>query len=302
MPTQPSINLSRDEIIKIQNFLKITADGHFGPITAAAVKNYQTKFGLSPTGIVDSTTYQYMFPILSNTILPTSDLSELFDVNHIRKYNLPKGEYYSENTPKTSIFIHHTAGWNNPFNVIDSWSRDNRGRIGTHYVIGGINPVTGDDSFDGIICQACEDEDWLHHLGVKNSQIDKYSIGIELCNFGYLTKKNNSYLTYTNTAILSKFVCNLNDKFRGYQYWHSYSDKQISSLINLIRYLSKKHNINIKNGLNQYLKSESSISAFEFKQKIIDGKTGGLYSHTSVRKDKWDCYPHPKLIEHLLTL
>jgi hypothetical protein len=55
----------------------------------------------------------------------------------IEQHPLPEGEYVKEETAKKWIFIHHTAGRHNPYKVIDQWGRDQRGRIGTHYVIGG---------------------------------------------------------------------------------------------------------------------------------------------------------------------
>jgi murein DD-endopeptidase MepM/ murein hydrolase activator NlpD len=42
----------------LQTALKITADGDFGPITEKAVKAYQTKKGITVTGVVDETTWK----------------------------------------------------------------------------------------------------------------------------------------------------------------------------------------------------------------------------------------------------
>lgn len=43
---------------KLQAALKITADGDFGPITEKTVKAYQTKKGITVTGVVDETTWK----------------------------------------------------------------------------------------------------------------------------------------------------------------------------------------------------------------------------------------------------
>jgi hypothetical protein len=43
---------------KLQNALKVTADGDFGPITEKAVKAYQLKKGIVITGVVDESTWK----------------------------------------------------------------------------------------------------------------------------------------------------------------------------------------------------------------------------------------------------
>lgn len=50
---------SRGEPVKaVQRFLRIAADGSYGPKTAAAVKAFQVKAHLKPTGVVDSATWR----------------------------------------------------------------------------------------------------------------------------------------------------------------------------------------------------------------------------------------------------
>ena len=42
--------------------------------------------------------------------------------------------------------------------------------------------------------------------------------------------------------------------------------------------------------------------ALEFNEKAYYGKVKGMWTHTNTRKDKFDIYPHPKLIEMLQSL
>ena len=35
------------------------------------------------------------------------------------------------------LFLHHTAGWHNPYNVIKQWDADKNGPISTEFVLGG---------------------------------------------------------------------------------------------------------------------------------------------------------------------
>ena len=42
-------------------------------------------------------------------------------INIYEKYYLPVGEYSRSKTNKEYVFIHHTAGWENPYRTIDHW-------------------------------------------------------------------------------------------------------------------------------------------------------------------------------------
>ena len=59
-----------NDVITLQKFLKLTSDGDFGPGTDKAVKDWQTKNGLTPDGIVGDSTWNKMF----NTEISSSNL------------------------------------------------------------------------------------------------------------------------------------------------------------------------------------------------------------------------------------
>jgi hypothetical protein len=117
--------------------LGIGNDGIFGSGTEAAVKDWQTKNHLYPDGIVGSKTWAAM----ELDEMATTDNSErVIDLPEgliIEEYFLPKGEYLKGPTNKEYLFLHHTAGWHKPKQVVDSWSRDSRGRVATEFVLGG---------------------------------------------------------------------------------------------------------------------------------------------------------------------
>jgi len=61
------------DVIALQKYLGLTADGDFGPGTDKAVKAWQTKNGLTVDGIVGDATWAKMFPTTSTPITnPTS--------------------------------------------------------------------------------------------------------------------------------------------------------------------------------------------------------------------------------------
>jgi len=110
----------------------------------------------------------------------------------IKKY-LDKGQFIAEKTKKTAIILHHTAGSHRPDFTIDGWNTDTLGRIATHYIIGGISTTDKNKDFDGKIYKCFDEEFYAYHLGIKgnNNRFDKCSIGIEICNYGYVKKVGN---------------------------------------------------------------------------------------------------------------
>jgi hypothetical protein len=210
----------------------------------------------------------------------------------IKKY-LDNGQYVKEKTLKTSVVFHHTAGGHRPDFTIDGWNKDTLGRIATQYVIGGISITDGNSDFDGKIYKCFEEENYAFHLGIKgnNNRFDKCSIGIEICNYGYLKKVGDNYINYVNKLVPSNQVVDLGYSFKGYRYWHKYSDKQIASLKFLLQDISKRHNIPI-----------TQVS-FSFLENVLkQNEIKGVFTHVNFRQDKWDCSPQPNLVNMLKEL
>ena len=281
------------DVIEIQKILGLHPDGEFGPITDKAVRKFQRDNGLYADGIVGKNTLKLLFP--------STDLQE--SSAWIEPYLLLPDEYCAGPTSKEYIFIHHTAGWNNPYKVIDQWERDTRGRIATQFLIGGPHPKTSDIKHDGIVLQCFGDKNWAYHLGKNgSSHMHSHSVGIEVCNFGPLTKDGDKYYTWANTEVNEKNVTDLGSKWRGYQYWHAYSDEQISALERVIKHIAKIHDIDVGVGLNSFLYEEDNFEAFGYKEDAYYGKLKGILSHSNTRKDKTDMYPCPRLVEMLKSL
>ena len=319
-----------EQVKEVQQMLGITADGIFGSGTESSVKKFQTDNGLIADGIVGSKTYE----TLANKTLGNSfdniidvdtdrtyfDDSEDTDdkLNYLGSYTTEDGleidrayldgdEYvkdYGEIQPE-NFFIHHTAGWNNPYNTINSWNKDKRGRVATQYCIGGTSVKIGsygDDKYNGQVVECFPDYYIGWHLGkVGNFNMSKYSSAVEINNFGYVTKKNGKYYTYVNSEVPESMVCDLGYEFRGHQYWHAYTKEQIESLGLLIKHVKKIYpQIDMSAGLPQLLKDGvHPKDAFGFNDDAYNGRIKGLWTHTNVRTDKFDCFPDPKLVELL---
>ncbi len=212
----------------------------------------------------------------------------------IKQNPLKDNEYVKVNTKKDAIVLHHTAGGHNPMWTINSWDNDTRGRIATSFVIGGKS-ISGDASLDGIVCMAFNHKYWAWHLGVKgtNGRLDKKSIGIEICNYGPITKgKDGKFYNWVNKPMPSTDVYDLGVVWRGYRYFHKYTNAQLDSLLNILRWLSQEHGIDISSN------KPWSIDSFNVNQDALSGGSG-LWTHVNYRKDKTDCHPQPELIQML---
>jgi len=217
---------------------------------------------------------------------------------------LPPGEFYNEVIEKDTIYIHHTAGGHRPDWTIDGWAKD-RNKAGgklpvaTAYVIGGISITDKNTEFDGIVYRAFDDSLWAHHLGCKesnNTVLNNKSIGIEICNYGPLTKtKEGIFLNYVNKAVPSDMVIELENPFRGFKFYHKYTDAQLKALKELMVFIANKHpKINLKQGLQLFI--SQGEGAFDINQGALKG-VPGIWSHGNVRKDKFDTCPQPQLID-----
>ena len=128
-------------------------------------------------------------------------------------------------------------------------------------------------------------------MGVAYKSLDKISIGIEICNYGPLTKKNGYYYNYVGGKVDYTQVTILDKKYKGHIYWQRYTDEQIESTRQLLVYLCDTYGIS----------KEYNDSIFNIDNRALKGENG-IFTHNSVRHDKSDIYPCPRMIEMLKNL
>lgn len=221
------------------------------------------------------------------------------DLTKIKQQPLDAVQYFQEEHPKKQIVLHHTAGNSSGVNTVKDWNTDNRGKIATCVAISGLG---AQNSSDGEIVQAFSSKHWAYHLGIKTDvftaynlpavNLDRISIGIEICNWGQLEKKGNKFVNYVNREIPSDQVTTLEKPHKGYKHFHKYTDAQIASVKELLLYWSGKYNINLLFDYDQM---------FSVNKKALSGEDG-LFTHNSYRRDKMDIYPCPRMINMLKTL
>ena len=313
------IGQSGDLVRILQELLNIVPDGEFGNDTRSAVLKFQKEKGLKADGVVGPLTW---LALDYNPLELEADTDLTTGASWIRQYPLPEGEYVKEITSKEWIFLHHTAGRHNPEKVIDQWATDQRGRVGTHYVIGGLpswadaqNLQEGEREWDGKILQAIKDEYWGYHLGaVKSSRMHKGSISIEICSAGFLNERDGKFYTWYGAEVHASQVARLQESYKGHKYYHKYSHAQIQATKALLLLLADKHGIDLKSGIQEMLKKSTrpgasqyypvpgGPDAFNYNEDANLGKIKGVLTHGQVRKDKSDIFPQPEMIDMLLKL
>jgi N-acetyl-anhydromuramyl-L-alanine amidase AmpD len=212
------------------------------------------------------------------------------DISKIKQVRLKESQYFAEESAKTQIYLHHTAGNGNAEAVSRYWNGTSD-RVATAFVVGQ----------DGLIVQCFSSKHWAWHLGISKAEfkgqgakyqnLDKASVGIEVCNWGYLKEKDGKFYNYVNTRVPESMVTTLDEPFKGFKHWYKYTDAQIESTRQLLVYLCDTYNI----------PKEYRAQIFSLDKEAFKG-TPGIYTHNSVRKDKSDIYPCPRMIQMLENL
>lgn len=256
-----------------KNGYSLVVDGDFGKKTETALKQYQEKQLISPTGTLCSETAAILFP----DILPCATVNFL-----------ARGQYKHSTTEKIGVCLHHTAGSANVANLKSVWERDKRGRVATHFGIGG----------DGKIHQFLPLQCWAYHIAMgrvglssSNDMINGGYIGIEICNYGYVTEKNGTYFNYVGGVMRPEEVVELEKPFGGHKLWHRYTDAQVVAVRVLLKQLQEKYGF-------EYENLPLDATWFDIDPNAQQGKRV-LTTHTNFEGVgmKLDCSPQPNFFE-----
>lgn len=160
-------------------------------------------------------------------------------------YQLTDNNYYSKKFKKTQIVIGNTyrSGmlhygswvnrWNGSYKKTSTFTIDKDGVIFNHF-----NP-----------------EYYSDFIGVEQ---DKSNISISLVNEGWLRKDslNNKFIDWLGNIFTGTTDDILEKKWRNQTFWVKYTDKQVDSTKNLLKYLTEKYNIRDKSiGSNVFSES-----------------------------------------------
>jgi N-acetyl-anhydromuramyl-L-alanine amidase AmpD len=215
--------------------------------------------------------------------------------SNIRTVDFGSNEWFKEESQKTQIYLHHTAGRGDGERVFKFWDTDRRGRISTCIAISNAN----DGGKDGEIVQGFSSKYWGYHLGLSNGDfrrnglnyidLNKISIGVEICSWGALEYRDGKYYSWAKVEVPADQVDHLETPFRNIVHFQKYTQKQIESVCALLLYWKDRYGIDI---------TYKPENFWNISKDALQGKNG-LYSHAAVRYDKSDVYPSAELISAL---
>lgn len=182
--------------------------------------------------------------------------------------------YYRENYRKERVVLHFTAGYLK--GDIATLTRQNR-HVSVPFVI----------ARDGTIYNLWSSGYWSYHLGEGaaggNTTMSQLSVAIEISNIGPLRLQGNRLVGHNG-----KPYCEITEReyyqdrrYRGYDYYATYTEAQYESVIKLLRYLTGKYHIP-----RQFLPEDSR---YEMRPDIAEFY--GITSHVNFRADKFDIGP-----------
>jgi N-acetyl-anhydromuramyl-L-alanine amidase AmpD len=198
----------------------------------------------------------------------------------IQVVDFPKDQYMRAIVPKRLIVLHHTVG-GSATSTLRWWKQDKR-RIATAFLI----------ERDGAIYQVFHPQYWAWHLGVKDRDMERESVGIELANLGPLYEKPDGLyraaddqrhcsMTVAGNAVANGRLLQLPQPWRGWRWWIPYPQEQIEAAIALTRWLCQRFHIPRLAGQTPFGPADLS--------KWLDGE--GVIHHAMIRKDKSDLHP-----------
>lgn len=294
-----------DKILEIQKTLSIPETGILDDFTQAAWRNHCLTQGIPYSPIVEDQEDEPLSIDRSAGLIST-DLSEQ---PKIKSVPLSKGQFFTTKAKKEWIFLHCTAGWDNPFATVNDWNTDKRGAVGTQFVIGGKHGQTLRDQYDGQIVECMRYQDYGWHLGIGNTLVHRASIGIELCNLTFLNKIGTDFFMWSGSKVNSSEIIDLKQNYRGYRYFQRITNEQLHSLNFLLAKISKDQEIDLTKGLKERLKKMDKFKALGYDPEISKGKQKGLFCHTNVSGpnkwgnfEKFDLFPQDEVIDLINSL
>ena len=213
----------------------LAIDGIAGPQTRNSIRRFQRRQGLKSDGIVGPKTERALVaagagaPPIQAVRPPATIAPE--DPDRPDWIDWAPSPYRSSRAgnPVTAIIYHYTAGPSLTGTV--RWFQNNPRRVSAHYVIGK----------DGRVVQMVPLAYSAHHAGSSNLPgcrrgVNRCSIGIEIVNWGVLTKRNGQFFTYSGRRYIG-----LPPVFVGGRWWEPYTPAQVNALIRLTRHLLSRY-------------------------------------------------------------
>jgi N-acetylmuramoyl-L-alanine amidase len=239
---------------------------------ATSISTHEASFHTTPK---DSSGKQFVLTPITVKIKNSTETITLIDT--VRE-NKDKSFYFEEETEKRKIILHFTMGY-----LKGDIAKLTHEHVSVPYVVGR----------NGNIYNLFASKFWSYHLGPGtmggNTPMSKECIGIEISNIGpLLLSGTNLVTTYGKDDVYcslddTQFYTKLKTKYRGYEYFASYTDAQYKTVLQLIKFLCAKYDLP-KNTLAEAVRY-NIMTATDFT------KFKGILSHVNCRTDKVDIGP-----------
>ena len=138
----------------------------------------------------------------------------------------PSTDYVKQKTSKNLIVLHYTAGGSLSGAEATLAIKD---YVNVHYCI----------DRDGSVYQYFDEKYWAYHTGTNQADAMR-SIGIEIVNWGHLSRDHNDLLTWTGKRVAWGNVVRCK-AFRGFEFWEKLTPAQEIAVSELIADIRKRY-------------------------------------------------------------
>lgn len=283
------------DLQRLPSTYTLQVDGIIGKKSKRTINKVKESYGLEQDGIMDFKTYSILTKQLGLNCWLHPQVKCWIDGNGCKSQK--KTTSIDADYKRKYIVLHHSVSGGSPFAIKRYFERKS---FGTAFALGA----------NGDFVQCFDDYNyWNWHLNMNatgrvvhpryENYLAKTSVGVEICNYGALTKDSEGFkTTYGNLVDIDKIIdykeiYGSNYLFRGKQYYERYTDEQIKSLEIWIKDMIEINNLDLSNDLRPI-----DETWFEFYLEACKGEYA-LFTHTNVRRDKSDLHPQPEIIEML---
>jgi len=216
--------------------------------------------------------------LLKEETVKIKGTNETLTVLDCSRENGDKSFFYEEVFTKRKIALHFTMGY-----LKGDIATLTSGHVSVPFVI----------ARSGMIYNLFASKYWSYHLGPGaiggNTAMSRECIGIELSNIGPLKKiGDNLVTTYRDEDIYCsldevQYYTKLENKYRGFEYYATFTDSQYDAVVKLIRFLCARYDI--PKALPDEPGRYETMNDADFKNFT------GIVSHVNCRTDKKDIGP-----------
>jgi N-acetyl-anhydromuramyl-L-alanine amidase AmpD len=201
-----------------------------------------------------------------------------------RTLQLSSNQFYPEHSGKSLIALHHTVG-GGAGSTFRWWQHEDPRRIGTAFIV----------DRDGTVFEVFPPTCWAYHLGVKDQEIERRSIGVEIASEGGLKEvyeggdshlyafDGQKYLGRSWELLESGRVVRLDEPWRGYRWFDAYEPAQVDAVCQLVVWLCDEFGIP-----KRLPEPKDLVGSADLRRWLT---YAGVLHHAMLRRDKSDLHP-----------